>query len=66
MHVYVAKNSNSPTIIGGAHLRDVRALPFGQLELAGLVEGPGLLHVLDELVQPRSTCRSTYNMNKPW
>ena len=28
-----------------------------QLELAGLVELPGLLQVLNELEQPRSTCR---------
>ena len=51
--------------MGGAHLRDLRGLPSWQLERTGLVEGPGLLHVLDELEQPRSTCRSTYTMSMP-
>jgi hypothetical protein len=49
------------SILGGAHLRYLCSLTFRQLELTGLVEGPGLLHVLDELEQPRSTCRSTYS-----
>ena len=46
------------SILGGAHLRYLCSLTFRQLELTGLVEGPGLLHVLDELEQPRSACRS--------
>ena len=48
------------SILGGAHLRYLCSLTFRQLELTGLVEGPGLLHVLDELEQPRSTCRNTW------
>ena len=75
MHMYMFNVSSTASRVmcacavlhkGRARLRDLRGLPEGQVALAGLVEVPGLLHVLDELEQPRSTCRSTYNMSMPW
>ena len=49
-----------------AHLRYDIGMPARQLELAGLVELPGLLQVLDELEQPRSTCHKDSGHSPPF